>query len=79
MTILMIILGLFSFFGLIFFSFKNKEFYQEESFENIGSSGILAEILLYLISLLPWYLIKLFMILLFLGMCIFCLCYFIYA
>lgn len=79
MTILMIILAVFSFFGLIFFSFENKEFYQNESFDTIGSSEILGEILLYFINLLPWYLIKLFMILLFLGLCIFCLGYFIHA
>ncbi|MFP7474212.1 hypothetical protein SFC55_24790 [Niallia taxi] len=79
MTILMIIFALFSIFGLIYFSFKNKEFYQDEDFDNIGSSGILAELLLYLISLLPWYLIKLCMILFFLGLCIFCLGYFIHA
>jgi len=77
-TILMIIFAIFSFFGLIFFSFKNKEFYQNENFD-IGSSEILVEILLYIINLFPWYLIKLFMILLFLGLCIFCLCYFIYS
>jgi len=36
MTIIMIIFAVFSFFGLIFFSFKNKEFYQSENFD-IGS------------------------------------------
>ncbi|PEJ27074.1 hypothetical protein CN689_24505 [Peribacillus butanolivorans] len=78
MTIFMYIFAVFSFLGLIFFSFKNKEFYQNENFD-IGSSEIVGEILLYIINLLPWYLIKLFMMLLFLGSCIFCVCYFIYA
>lgn len=78
MTILMYIFAIFSFLGFIFFSIKNKEFYQNENFD-IGSSEIVGEILLYIINLLPWYLIKLFMMLLFLGLCLFCVCYFIYA
>ncbi|MFC0190025.1 hypothetical protein ACFFJY_17150 [Fictibacillus aquaticus] len=76
MTILMIIFGVFSFLGLIYFSVKNKEFYQNESFN--ADPGILGEILLYIINLLPWYLKKLFMMLLSLGLCILCLGYFIY-
>lgn len=78
MTILMIIFAIISFLSLIFFSFKNKEFYQNESFD-VGTSDVLGEIFLYIINLFPWYLKKLFMMLLFLGLCIFCMCYFIYA
>lgn len=78
MTIFMYILAVFSFFGLIFFSFKNKEFYQNESID-VGTSDVIGDILLFIIDLFPWYIKKLFMMLLSLGLCIFCICYFIYA
>ncbi|PLR66040.1 hypothetical protein [Bacillus sp. UMB0893] len=77
MTILMIIFDIFSFLSLIFFSFKNKEFYQNETI-NADPGDVLGEIFLYIINLLPWYLKKLFMMLLCLGLCILCLSYFIY-
>ncbi|ODG92743.1 MULTISPECIES: hypothetical protein [Bacillaceae] len=78
MTIFMYIFAVFSFFGLIFFSFKNKEFYQNESID-VGTSDVLGDILLNIIDFLPWYLKKLFIMLLFLGLCIFCICYFIFS
>ncbi|RZT23726.1 hypothetical protein EV282_2822 [Fictibacillus sp. BK138] len=76
MTILMIIFAVFSFLSLIFFSVKDKEFYQSES--NADPGSVLGEILLYMINLFPWYLKKLTLILVFLGLCILCLSYFIY-
>ncbi|KZE69207.1 hypothetical protein AWM68_02770 [Fictibacillus phosphorivorans] len=76
MTILMIILAVFSFLGLIYFSVKDKEFYQDET--NVDPGSILGEILMSIINLLPWYLKKLSLMLLFLGLCVLCVCYFIY-
>ncbi len=77
MTILMIIFAVFSFLSLIFFSVKDKEFYQSET--NADPGNVLGEILLYMINFLPWYLKKLSLILVFLGLCTLCLSYFIYA
>ncbi|PEL05646.1 hypothetical protein CN601_21585 [Bacillus sp. AFS017336] len=77
MTILMIIFAIISFSGLIIFTFKNKEYYHNETIDT-STSEVLGVIFLYIVNLLPWYLKKLFIILLFLGLCISCLCYFIY-
>jgi energy-converting hydrogenase Eha subunit F len=77
MTILMIIFAVFSFLSLIFFSVKDKEFYQSETI-NADPGSVLGEILIYIIDLLPWYLKKLSLMLLSLGLCILSLCYFIY-
>lgn len=76
MNILIMILAIFSLLGLIFFSVKDREFYQDET--NADPGSILGEILIYLLNGLPWYLKKLCLMLLFLGLCILCVCYFIY-
>jgi len=76
MTILMIIFAIISFSGLIIFTFKNKEFYQNETID-ASTSEVLGVIFLYFVNLLPWYFKKLFMILLCLGLSILSLYYFI--
>ena len=77
MTILLIIFAVFLFLSLIFFSVKDNEFYQSKTI--IADPGsVLEEIFLYIINLLQWYLKKLSLMLLLLGLCFLCLCYFIY-
>ncbi len=75
MDILMMLFSAFSFLSLIFFSVKGKEFYQSDLL-HADSGSILGEILMYLIHLFPWYIRKLFLVLICSGLCILCVGYF---
>ncbi|ODG93441.1 hypothetical protein BED47_03910 [Gottfriedia luciferensis] len=74
MTIFVIITALLTFTGQISLSFKGKEFYYNETFSG-HSPEIIGAIFESLINLLPWYLMKV-VILLFCGsIFIACMCY----
>jgi hypothetical protein len=77
MDILMMVLAAFSFLSLIFFSVKSKEFYQSE-LSNADSGSIIGEIIMYVIHLFPWYIRKLFLILISLALCMLCVGYYIF-
>ncbi|MGX1263850.1 cytochrome c biogenesis protein ResB [Rossellomorea marisflavi] len=77
MDILMMILAAFSFLSLIFFSVMGKEFYHSELL-NADSGSIIGEIVMYVIYMFPWYIRKLFLILISLALCILCVGYYMF-
>lgn len=78
MLILVIICALIFFLGIIVFSVKGKEYYQNESI-NGHSPEIIGAIFEWVINLLPWYLKKLFVLLLFISLFLVCIYYLMYV